>query len=87
MARHGEEIVEALPERHHDIRETDLANVQADWTIDRAIDDVNVSHAHASRCDRGTHFMTRGRIVLEYDDTSAPFSFLHDCVQFCRAAT
>jgi len=31
--------------------------------------------------------MTRGRIVLEKDDSLAPISFLHDCVQFCRAAT
>src|SRR6516164_8563138 len=55
VARHGEEIVEALPESLHDIRKTDLANVQADWTINRAVDDVDVSHEGASRCVRGTH--------------------------------
>jgi hypothetical protein len=44
VAGHGEEIVEALPERLREIRETYFANVQPDWTINGAIDDVDVGH-------------------------------------------
>src|SRR6476661_8338701 len=73
VARHCGKVVETAHERVLEVRKSDLANVQSDWTITRAIDDVHMGHGRAAcRCDHGTQLMTRGRIVLKDDDSLTP---------------